>query len=376
MEVKGNNLLSQVNASPKIRFLLGVVICVFISFLALMLVEQFVWLKNSGLSLLTVAILLGIAVGNLPFCPALSEFSSGIQFVKQRILRTGIILYGLRLTFQDIGHVGFLGASIDLAICISTFSLAVYFGVKHLKLDKETAILIGAGSAICGAAAILATEPVVNAKNEKVAVAIATVVLFGTISIFSYPFLYQIGHHYFSTIDFPSQFGIYIGSTIHEVAQVLAAANSVGSNTADIAVIAKMMRVMMLIPFLLALSVFYNFLDKRKLAISNSDAAGNNLGLSNLGSSIPWFAFLFVMVIALNSLGLFPRDSIQHLVEIDNFMLATAMAALGLSTKLSEIKDAGLKPLFLAFILFLWLVFGGAFINVVFTVLSNSLSTN
>ena len=354
------------------RFLIGLLMCSCLGFFAMTLTDQFIWLSSNGLGSLTIAIILGITLGNLPFLSSMvKKHLPGIQFTKQRILRLGIILYGLRLTFQDISDVGFLGAAIDIAVFLSTFILAVYLGVKHFKLDKDIAILIGAGSAICGAAAVLATEPVVKAENEKVTVAISTVVIFGTVSIFLYPILYQLSHHYFASIEFPMQFGIYIGSTVHEVAQVLAAAKSVGSDVADTAVITKMMRVMMLGPFLIALSIYFNCFSKGEKVTQSSHVTKKTLSSRMMGSGIPWFAFLFVLVIALNSLAFLPKQSIQPLVYFDNFLLAAAMAALGLTTHLSAIKNAGLKPLFLALILFFWLVFGGAFINIIATVFWN-----
>jgi len=352
------------------QFLAGLLFCVCIGLIATALTERFDWLANSGLSLLTVALLLGIVLGNWPsLTSSIQEYIAGIQFTKQKILRLGIVLYGFKLTFQDISDVGLLGAVIDAAVFLSTFTLAIYLGIKYFKLDRDIAILIGAGSAICGAAAILATEPVVKAQNEKVTVAISTVVIFGTISIFAYPVLYQLSQYYFVNIDFPLQFGIYIGSTVHEVAQVLAAANSVGGNVADTAVITKMMRVMMLGPFLVALSIYFIYQDKRQVRDSDPGGVGGSFGFSGARSGIPWFAFLFLVVIGLNSTGLLPKQAIQSLVVIDNFLLAAAMAALGLTTQFSAIRRAGLKPLFLASILFLWLVFGGGLINIIVTVL-------
>jgi uncharacterized integral membrane protein (TIGR00698 family) len=338
--------------------------------LAMVLTDRFSWLANNGLSLLTVAILLGIALGNLPFFTSMiHKHLAGIQFTKQRILRAGIVLYGLRLTFQDIGDVGILGAAIDVVVFLSTFALAVYLGVKYFKLDRDIAILIGAGSAICGAAAILATEPVVKAQNEKVTVAISTVVIFGTISIFAYPAIFHLAQNYFININFPVQFGVYIGSTVHEVAQVLAAAKSVSGNVADTAVITKMMRVMMLGPFLVALSIYFFVMDRRQVRDQCSQSVTHRFGFDVARSGIPWFAFLFLLVIALNSLEFFPRQATQSLIALDNFLLAAAMAALGLTTQFSAIKRAGLKPLFLASILFAWLVVGGGVINIIATVL-------
>lgn len=117
-------------------------------------------------------------------------------------------------------------------------------------LDKHTSWLIGAGSSICGAAAVLATEPVVKAEASKVTVAVATVVIFGTVAIFLYPAIYPLMSQWFS----PETFGIYIGSTVHEVAQVVAAGHAISPDAENAAVISKMLRVMMLAPFLILLA--------------------------------------------------------------------------------------------------------------------------
>ena len=166
----------------------------------------------------------------------------------------GVVLYGLRLTLQDIGHVGLAGVAIDALVLSSTFTLAYVIGTRWLKLDRTTALLIGAGSSICGAAAVMATEPVLRARAEQVTVAVATVVVFGTLSIFLYPALYDLNQHWPVIAGGADGFGIYAGSTIHEVAQVVAAAHPIGTHAEDAAVITKMVRVMMLAPFLLLLS--------------------------------------------------------------------------------------------------------------------------
>ena len=167
-----------------------------------------------------------------------------------------IVLYGLRLTTQDMGQMGWTGVVVDALVLCSTFGLACWIGMRWLGLERETAMLIGAGSSICGAAAVLATEPVVKARAEQVTVAVATVVVFRTLSNFLYPVLFQLNQAWGEIPGGAKGFGQYAGSTIHEVAQVVAAARSIGPEAADAAVIAKMVRVMMLAPFLLLLSAW------------------------------------------------------------------------------------------------------------------------
>ena len=153
---------------------------------------------GAGFSALTLAILLGMVLGNTIYPHIWKSCDGGVLFAKQYLLRLGIILYGFRLTFSQIADVGISGIIIDVLTLSSTFLLACFLGQKVFGLDKHTSWLIGAGSSICGAAAVLATEPVVKAEASKVTVAVATVVIFGTVAIFLYPAIYPLMSQWFS----------------------------------------------------------------------------------------------------------------------------------------------------------------------------------
>lgn len=301
---------------------------------------------GAGFSALTLAILLGMVVGNTVYPHIWKSCDGGVIFAKQHLLRLGIILYGFRLTFSQIADVGVSGIAIDVLTLSSTFLLACFIGQKVFGLDKQTSWLIGAGSSICGAAAVLATEPVVKAEASKVTVAVATVVIFGTLAIFLYPALYPLVAHWFS----PEAYGIYIGSTLHEVAQVVAAGHAISPEAENAAVIAKMLRVMMLAPFLIFLAARV----KQLAPVGGSEKSK---------ITIPWFAILFIAVAIFNSFHLLPKAAVDMLVTLDTVLLAMAMAALGVTTHVSALKKAGAKPLLMALVLFLWLIFGGGAIN-------------
>jgi uncharacterized integral membrane protein (TIGR00698 family) len=271
-----------------------------------------------------------------------------------------VILYGLRLTLQDIDHVGIAGVLIDAVVLTSTFALAYVLGTRLFGLDRTTAILIGAGSAICGAAAVMATEPIVRAKAEQVTVAVSCVVVFGTLAIFLYPMLYSLNTHWQWIPAGPQAFGVYAGSTIHEVAQVFAAGRSVSVETADTAVVTKMVRVMMLAPLLIALSA-WSTRGSRLTHTGANRSYGAGGGKHRL--HIPWFAFGFIGMVLFNSSALLPQSARIALVDVDTFILAMAMAALGLTTHVSAIRNAGIKPLLLGGLLFVWLILGGGLIN-------------
>ncbi|WP_407284028.1 YeiH family protein [Raoultella planticola] len=305
-------------------------------------------IAGAGFSALTLAILFGMVIGNTLYPKLWQSCDGGVIFAKQHLLRLGIILYGFRLTFAQIADVGVSGIAIDVLTLTSTFFIACYLGQKVFGLDKHTSWLIGAGSSICGAAAILATEPVVKAEASKVTVAVATVVIFGTLAIFLYPAMYPMLAHWFT----PEAYGIYMGSTMHEVAQVVAAGHAISPDAENAAVIAKMLRVMMLAPFLL-------FMAARVKQLA-PEGQGEKSKIT-----IPWFAILFILVAVFNSFHLLPKPVVNMLVTLDTVLLAMAMAALGLTTHVSALKKAGAKPLLMALVLFVWLIVGGGAINLV-----------
>ena len=328
------------------------------------------WLQSHGMSALTVAIVLGIVLGNSVYPLIATRSAAGVMFSKQTLLRAGVILYGLRLTLHDIGEVGMSGVLIDAVLLSTTFALAYFLGTRVFGLDKHTSMLIGAGNAICGAAAVMATEPLLRAKAEKVTVAVSTVVVFGTIAIFVYPALYELNQHWQLLPTGTQNFGIYAGSTIHEVAQVFAAARSISADTANTAVITKMVRVMMLAPFLILLSGWLAR-DEAQSRAEAATAGAAGAGAVGAGSkrklTVPWFAFAFIGMVLFNSLALLPHAAVATAIDVDTFLLAMAMGSLGLTTHLSAIRRAGMKPLLLGGVLFVWLVSGGALINAVVT---------
>jgi uncharacterized integral membrane protein (TIGR00698 family) len=317
-----------------------------------LMLAQVAWFGQHGLSSLTLAIVLGMLVGNLvPTWTAACH--EGVDFSKQRVLRAAIVLYGLRLTAQDIGQLGIAGVAVDVFMLCSTFALACWIGTRWLGLDRRTAMLIGAGSSICGAAAVIATEAVVQARSEQVTVAVATVVVFGTVAIFLYPVLFDWNQHLGLVPGGMRGFGLYVGSTVHEVAQVVAAARSIGTSASGTAVIAKMFRVIMLAPFLMGLSAW----------LARTPASGTVPGASRARITVPWFAVFFLVLVLLHSVLPLPTAWVRAGLQLDDVLLCTAMAALGLSTRVASVRQAGVRPLVLAACLFCWLVIAGAFVN-------------
>ncbi|WP_456431384.1 YeiH family protein [Nitratifractor sp.] len=308
--------------------------------------------KALGLSPLVVGIVIGIFYANTlhnRFPPA---WETGITFSAKKILRFAIVFYGFRITFQQIAHVGLEGFLVSLTMLVSTFILGSWLGIKRFGLDRDTAMLTASGASVCGAAAVLATEPVLKAEEYKAAIAVSMVVLFGTVSMFLYPVLYAaIFQHAHGFLHLsPEQYGIYVGGTVHEVAQVVAAAgiNGPGTEMANNAVIVKMTRVLLIAPMLILLGLYLS----RKAA--REGGAGAEVKLV-----IPWFAVYFLGMAAFNSFDLLPHRVVGTINAVDTFLLTMAMSALGMGTRFAKFKGVGLAPLYTALGMYLWLVIGG-----------------
>ena len=299
--------------------------------------------KELSLSPMIIGIVLGMLYANSLRNHLPETWVPGIQFCSKKLLRLGIILYGFRLTFQDILNVGTAGIVIDAIVVTVTILGGVWLG-KLLKMDRDIALLTSVGSGICGAAAVLGAESTIQTKPYKTAVAVATVVIFGTLSMFLYPIAYRLG---FLELD-ANQMGIYAGATLHEVAHAVGAGNAMGEEVAAVAIIVKMIRVMLLIPVLFVLGYWV----AQRARKSGSQAGGGKV-------AVPWFALGFLAVIMFNSLNLLPAQAISIIEYIDTFLLTMAMVALGAETSIDKFKKAGAKPFVLAFLLYIWLLAGG-----------------
>ncbi|ADR36066.1 Uncharacterized protein family UPF0324 [Oceanithermus profundus DSM 14977] len=286
------------------------------------------------LSPLIVGIVLGMFYANTLRGHLPATWVPGIQFSAKTLLRLAVVLYGFRITFQQIAQVGAPGLIVSTFMLATTFLIGAFVGVRLLRMDRDTTLLTASGSSVCGAAAVLATEATLDAKPYKSAVAVGTVVLFGTLSMFLYPLLFRAG---VLQMD-PAAYGLYVGATVHEVAQVVGAGSAVSPAATDSAVIVKMTRVMLLVPLLLMLGVAVRSRGRVK---------------------VPWFAVYFVGVAAFHSLHWLPDAWVREINVLDTFLLTMAMTALGMETGLDKFRQAGAKPLLLAGAMYVWLLGGG-----------------
>ncbi len=297
--------------------------------------------NKSPISTAMIAILLGMFFGNI--FKVRDSFQKGLDFTKEYILKFGIICLGIQLKpfeFLDFGKI----AIPLIVICIISVLVVIKFLIKVLKIPTRMAYLISIGSTVCGTTAIMATAPVIKANKNEVSYAIANITLFGILSMLLYP--------YFANFYFDSEpllIGLFLGTSIHETSQVAAAGliyeqqfNS--PETLNIATVTKLIRNTFLIIMIPLFAFLYN----------RGQVKEKNYSLISI---FPYFVLGFISMIVLRNIGdeMFTLNSNWvYIIEIIKFsskiFLTMAMAAIGLSTNLQDIKSMGYKPFIVGFI--------------------------
>ena len=284
-----------------------------------------------------LAILLGMAFHNLVGTPAIAK--SGVTFSLRRLLRIAIILLGLQLTITQVIEVGGRGIGVIAATLVATFAFTVWMG-KLLGVDRKLAQLIAAGTSICGASAVIATNTVTDAHDEDVAYAVACVTVFGSVAMFGYPLLPGLLH-----LD-PHAFGLWSGASIHEIAQVVAASFQGGQKAGEFGTIAKLSRVMLLAPTVITLGSMAAW-----SATKNDPAAF----ASSARPPMPWFVLGFVALVGLNSLIAIPAEARIWIAAATTFLLSIALAAMGLETDVRKLTARGIRPALLGALAFVFI---------------------
>ena len=298
---------------------------------------------KSPISTAMIAILLGMFFGNV--FKVRDSFQKGLDFTREYILKLGIIFLGIQLKpfeFLDFGKI----AIPLIIICIVSVLIVIKLLIKKLKIPTRMAYLISIGSTVCGTTAIMATAPVIKASKNEVSYAIANITLFGILSMLIYPYF---ANFYFDSN--PLLAGLFLGTSIHETSQVAAAGliyeqqfNS--PETLNIATVTKLLRNTFLIVMIPLFAFLYNRGQTREKSYS-------------ILSIFPYFVLGFVGMIILRNLGdeIFVYENQSNWSETINIIkfsskifLTMAMAAIGLSTNLKDIKDMGYKPFIVGFI--------------------------
>ena len=289
------------------------------------------------LSLLVVAVVLGGLISNLGLIP--DRCRSGLRFAARSLLRLGIVLLGLQLSFSQVRDLGAPGLLLVVFVVAITFVGTQWLG-KKLGLSHGLSLLVATGFSICGASAIAAMRPVSDADDDDMAYAIALVTICGTLAIFLLPAFAEI-------IGFSgAQFGSWVGASVHDVAQTVATASTGNQEAQHAAIVVKLTRVMLLAPLVAGVS----FARRRKIAASqttNEKAAANLVKLPPL---VPLFVVGFLIAISLNSFFDIPKVVLSDAKWIEKSLLASALVGLGAGVDARKLRSIGSRPLVLGLI--------------------------
>jgi uncharacterized integral membrane protein (TIGR00698 family) len=258
-----------------------------------------------------------------------ASFRPGLRFSAKRILRGGIVLLGFRLSLSELGKLGPRSLVAVIVVVVATF-FGTQWLAKRLGLSRSLGLLMATGYSICGASAIAAVEPFADADEEEVAYAIALVTLCGTLAIAVLPALGAL----FGMPD--GEFGGWVGASVHDVGQVVAAASTHGAAALAVAVIVKLTRVAMLAPLLAFVAV-----SARKRNGEHSTDGAKRPPI------LPLFIVLFLVAVAIRSTGIVPSEWLVHIKDAETILLGMGLVGLGSNVDLRKLRAVGGKPLML-----------------------------
>ncbi len=276
---------------------------------------------------------LGLGFLGHPFTQKMPQFNAGVGFSAKFILRLGVILLGARFAFADLSGLGGVTILLIIAATLATIFISLA-AAKMLKLSHNLGLLLGGATAICGASASLAIAallPQNKETDEQTAAAVIAVTAIGTLAMILYPFILPL-------LPFTDQqAALFIGGTIHDVAQVVGAGYSLSHDIGDGAILVKLIRVFMLIPVLVVLS----------LLIRHDHSAGAG---TKPRFQFPLFLIGFIALLGLNAMGLIPDALRSSLKDASSWALMIALTAVGLKTPIGKIFIQARKPFILVLI--------------------------
>jgi uncharacterized integral membrane protein (TIGR00698 family) len=299
-------------------------------------------LSVQGLSPLIIAVLAGIAIANTTGVPRAAR--PGLDIVTKPALRLGIVLLGAQLTLAQIMAIGAGGLAVVVLTVAATFVFTIRLG-RLLGVEPALVRMIAAGTSICGASAVVATGAAAGGRSDQVATAIACVTLFGTVAMLVYPLLA-------APLGLDAQaYGVWTGATVHEVAQAVAAGFGAGEAAGETATVTKLARVLMLLPVLLAVGH----------AVRREMPAG-----AARPPVVPGFVLGFAAVVAANSFFGFPPMLRDTAATAATFLMAMALAGVGMATDIRMLVRGGIAPLALGFLAFIFVAtFGMMLVKVI-----------
>jgi len=281
---------------------------------------------------LLVAIVLGAVARSTGLLPAVLE--PGLAWTGRRVLRAGVVLLGLQLSVGDLLGLGTGEVLVLLATVAATFATTLWLG-RVLGVGRRLTLLVATGFSICGAAAVAAMSPVADAEEDEVATAVALVTVYGSLAILVVP----VAAGALGLADRTA--GLWAGMSVHEVAQVVAAAGTVSAAALSVAVVAKLARVVLLAPFVAGVGLV-----RRRAGAAGATGAAGAAGAGRRSAPlVPLFVVGFVVAVAVRSAGLVPDVALPAVKPVTTLLLAAAMTALGTQIHLGRLVRTGGRPL-------------------------------
>ncbi|UOQ56732.1 putative sulfate exporter family transporter [Leucobacter allii] len=274
------------------------------------------------------AVVLGVAVACIRR-PG-PRLAPGVGYAGKFVLQCAVVLLGAQLSLASIAAVGLESLPVmlvSLAVCL----LAAWALGRALGVDRDIRTLIGVGTGICGASAIAAIAPVIKARSADISYAVSTVFLFNVLAVLAFP---AVGHALGMS---PRAFGLFAGTAVNDTSSVVAAASVYSASALGFAVVVKLVRTLMIIPISVGLAV----VEARR------DGEGGRMTPARLVRLVPWFLIGFLVVATIRSSGALPDGAVAAATQLSVFLVAMALAGIGMSTDLRAIRAAGFRPLLL-----------------------------
>ncbi|WRS27365.1 putative sulfate exporter family transporter [Oscillospiraceae bacterium MB08-C2-2] len=278
------------------------------------------------------ALLFGMLLN--PVLKKIPALTAGVQLASGKVLRLGIILMGITLSFSQVLFVG------KYALLLMTFTLLTAFGGGHLlgslfKVNWKLTSLLSASTAICGGTAVATLGPAIEAEDRDIAYAISATFLFDLLTVIAFPWI----GHLLRLSD--TSYGLWVGTAVNDTSSVVAAGYGFSEAAGSFAVIVKLTRTLFIVPVVLVFSYIHA---RSKARAGEGAGAGKKIKLSSI---FPWFILAFLAVVALKSTGLVPQPAVTAIARLSKLFMVMALSAIGLKTSFQEIKGIGWKPMLL-----------------------------
>lgn len=308
----------------------GIIYVFIIAVIAYFLDQSFPNTVLDSLGAVTIAIIIGIIIGNMSWIP--KSFEPGIRFSEKKILAAAIALMGLQLNITQLGELGLAIIPVIVIMMAISISIGIFIGPK-MGVRKNFGALLGIGNAVCGSSAIAALAPLVTDKKEEIGISVGVVNLLGTIGLFILPPL-----AIFLQLD-DTNGGLLTGGSLQAVGHAVAAGSSVSNEVGIIATLIKMGRVLMLGPAVIILGLIFG----------KSQTENNKQKVK-----LPGFIIVFTVLMLVNSFIKLPEEFLLTVKTIDKWLLIIAMAAIGNRILFKDLRTQGPKALLLGIIIFVF----------------------